>query len=425
MRAFVLILIVAACGDDRRVAVDAPAGDAGRADTDGMTLEPIALTITKEGAARAGVHVYFQHADSTLVADTLTDDTGVATARMAAGGFVTALAPFGAADDLRTFAGVQPGDQLVLDQPLITSISVTVTAPLSANAAVAHYFAYTPCHDAYLETSITPASGNPSGVVRLDGCGTTTDFLILATNINFGVLQFIYAKDVAVADGAAVDLTTRSYTSTALRNLTYASLPSAHTNFAIYDWIVSPAGRFPYLLTGTSTGSVAMPLPTFSGAKDILRATAAGMYSMYSVVDWGPYTPLFATNVAARVLPAFASRPAVDTGAHAVTWTEAAGGVAPDFVTTGVSSCRAADGRCWNWLEVAPRTGTSVAMPVLPVTGYDYNISAADAATVFDLVTATFPGGYDAVRAHLMQATRPTSLITGGSGSLAYEELAP
>src|SRR5262245_25587661 len=123
------LVLVAGCGDgkhnpdaaaDMTVMPDAATG-------------PVTLTITKEGLPVAGVHVYFQNSNSTLVADATTDAAGHASADMAAGGFVTAINPFDTVqaptsdDDLRTFAGVKPGDQLVLDQPFIDSIAVNIS----------------------------------------------------------------------------------------------------------------------------------------------------------------------------------------------------------------------------------------------------------------------------------------------------------
>src|SRR5437762_2059952 len=124
-RSLVALTALAACsgedkarhldgGIDSMLPIDAP--------PDGP-LQPVTLSVTYNGAPQMNVRVYFQNADSSMVASTTTDATGTATAVMNPGGFVTAVdaIPAGAGvvagpDVLNTFAGVKPGDQLVLSR---------------------------------------------------------------------------------------------------------------------------------------------------------------------------------------------------------------------------------------------------------------------------------------------------------------------
>src|SRR5512143_11333 len=83
-----------ACGDDgNRHIVDAPLQTDGPS-IDSPSLLPVTLTITVNAMPYAGVHVYFQNTDSSVVAMAVTDVTGTASAVMAAGGYVTAVNPF-------------------------------------------------------------------------------------------------------------------------------------------------------------------------------------------------------------------------------------------------------------------------------------------------------------------------------------------
>src|SRR4051812_23527284 len=88
-----VLLVLAGCGDDSaHHLADAPA--APDAMVDGPTSGVVAITISLEGNPRAGIDVYFQAADGSLVAKVPTGAQGVASATMEAGGFVTVVNPF-------------------------------------------------------------------------------------------------------------------------------------------------------------------------------------------------------------------------------------------------------------------------------------------------------------------------------------------
>src|ERR1700733_14986133 len=128
---------------------DAPRAPDG-APPDAPAMGAVSVTVTLEGSGAANVPVYFQDADSTIVSDTVTDGSGVATATMGAGGFVTVVEPAIAVTvngvvgtetngSLLTWSGVKPGDNLRDDlQPLTTDVPTTIqiTAPIDTNKAV-------------------------------------------------------------------------------------------------------------------------------------------------------------------------------------------------------------------------------------------------------------------------------------------------
>src|SRR5712671_11474 len=94
MRAFVVGLLLAACGGDpiHHLADAPPPPDA--PPPDGPVSGVVTLTVTLNGNPQTGVRVLFQNADSSLVASATTDASGVAMATMVAGGSVTAINPF-------------------------------------------------------------------------------------------------------------------------------------------------------------------------------------------------------------------------------------------------------------------------------------------------------------------------------------------
>src|SRR5579883_1406925 len=87
----------------------------------------VTIAVTLQGQPASGATVYFQNADSSLVAEMQTGSDGWATQDMLPGGFVTLIEPqpvvTGAAlgtagvpagQVIDTFAGVKPGDVLVV-----------------------------------------------------------------------------------------------------------------------------------------------------------------------------------------------------------------------------------------------------------------------------------------------------------------------
>lgn len=155
---------LAACGDDdsARKLPDAGLTDIDAAPApDAATAGVVTLTITQDGAPRAAVDVYFQAADGALVAKVPTDASGVASATMEPGGFVTAIGPFEVVEgpfQVKTFAGVKPGDQLRLDQDwrFTAPITVTVTVPFDESAL--YYDVYTTCSGRWRPTTSSTAT---------------------------------------------------------------------------------------------------------------------------------------------------------------------------------------------------------------------------------------------------------------------------
>src|SRR5580693_1936798 len=123
MRSFCVVLIVAACGDSGvRHSSDAPAtfGDAPGIGDAPIAPTPVVVTVTYDGSGVAGLSAIFTNADGSPVTTLLTDATGTASQLLGAGGYVTVVDPFPiepsfiAPSNLYTWAGVNPGDHLVL-----------------------------------------------------------------------------------------------------------------------------------------------------------------------------------------------------------------------------------------------------------------------------------------------------------------------
>lgn len=431
MRKISLLLFLVACGDDgARHTPDATVHDAA---PDGSPDAPIdanpgavTLTITRSGSAQAGINVYFQNADNSLVLATTTDANGVATAVMAAGGSVTAIQPFLAfgrlpPDNINTFLGVKPGDQLHLDATFQTTFTVNYTGPISQNTNVQSYSVFSPCLDNGASNQVNLGSAG-SGQLGLQNCGATTDFLEVAYDGSGAPVEYFRATGVAVSSGGTVDLSAQTFSAVTSKSFAYTNVPQAYASPSITESLASTSGRsYATSFTGSSTAATTVPLPAFAGAIDIVDTSMFnGAAGMQRFIDWGPFSASYTLDVGARALPELTSAPAYTAATHQVTFNEAAGGVTPDFARASVDVFRNTDSKSWVWTVVSPHA-TAITLPTLPTAVYDYNISATDTVNGVDLLIGEVPGGYDAVRGHLASFSSLLQFITTLSGSMTVE----
>jgi hypothetical protein len=242
--------------------------------------------------------------------------------------------------------------------------------------------------------------------------------------------SWLYEPAVAVADGVPVALAddyqattdvTFSYTGVAsnLDDLSIVrELRSGRGNVAFFAQTVSP--------DGTTTASLTEPLPVVAGLMAVTvtaenPSTGHGRQTVIELGGDGDYT----LDFGAVALHGYASTPGADAGSHAIAWSEASGGVAPDFVAGSSTLQRAGDDglNTWSWQIVAPYSGQAkLTYPVLPTTLYDYNPAAEEQLAVQQLTTIKAPGGYDAFRARAFN-TDPVNAISGAPGRIVFEEM--
>lgn len=418
--------LLVACGGDVH-----HTGDAGLPDAAVDALSPsksdapahaVTLSVTVGAMPTSGVPVYFQNADSSLVNSVLTDAAGTAFAVMAPGGFVTAIEPSNGSGvvELSTFAGVQPDDALRLDLlPVLPmrELMFQLTVPTLANAQT--YTVYTPCGTAMIDVTGT-------GTVRLAGCGTLTDVLVVALDANGTAIGTLFGGGVSV--GTAPVTLTGTYAPEAATTYTYTDVPPPIPFVKTYAALTTTRGR---LFSGTTSSAAAgsttnsITLPDGTGATRLVVSDAVPTSSELGeqlVYDWGAWSPSYALDFGSVMLPRYASAPTYDPASRTVAWTEAAGGVAPDLVRTRIHAYRddIPTGTAWGWRLIAPRKGTAVSYPQLPVDGFDYNPSATDVVGVDDLTIALVPGGFAAtVRDNGFVAL--SALIAGMSGHMVVE----
>ena len=422
---FAVLLALAACKADLHQTVDAQPLDAA-VDTLGIsTGDPpanaVKLIVTRSGAPVENVAVFFQAADSSLIAQSLTNDTGLAWAIMPSGGFVTAREHVGQGlEQLSTFAGVQPSDALALD---LSPTGPTaehlfhITVPTSTNAAVG-YRVFSPCGEAGI--------ASPSEDITLVGCGSMTDLVIMPVDVDGNALGALFAQDVTI-DGT-VDIQ-GSYQSFTTVSLSYTNVPDFVSFVGMYEAL--SATRRAYSDTNGAVASnhlasadVSMPQSTGTELTAANLFPTSGEVGIQSIYNWHPATSSYSLDVGSVILPPFATAPAFTPSTRTLAWTERDGALQPDIVRARIQVYRDAipAGTAWSWRIVAARSGTSVAYPKLPVIdNFDFTPTADDTVTVSELTTLSLPGGFAGFRTKGF--SEPRSAISGTLGRIVQQDL--
>lgn len=423
----VSVLSLAACGDDDPVRhldggidsmIDAP-----------NTPQPVTLTVTRDGLPQENVRVYFVGPDSSLISNAVTDSTGVATALMPSGGYVSAVNPFNGAQpagiptaSLYTFAGVKSGDHLKLTDRGAPGTSVTVTAAVDADPSVTQYMFSSPCGQGFAQAPGSAAQ--PSATFDLSNdCTGATDFVVASLDDAGEIVHWIYASNVTIA--AQIDLTGMALTNApSTKTYTINNANDFGFQMQVTQSLVSTRGEV-VTREGTANGkgspfTLTMKNPNFANAVDIVQATGfttANGIGTHTLVDWSSYSTAYTVDAGARYLADLTAAPSLDTTAHTLTWTTG-NGVAPDFVLAFGYAFHTNFG--FDWTIAAPY-GSSVQFPTLPTDVGDFTIGADDDASVVGIAFGKVPGGYDAVRATLFSTNGPQDLVTSATGSITIE----
>ncbi len=428
-------VLMAGCGDDGvHHLPDAPPPPDARADAG--PLQPVTLTITDGGVGQAGIRVYFQNPDMGLVLAPLTDAAGQATATVMPGAFVTVINAFPpavptgiATDELRTFAGVKPGDQLVLSRGggSSTPVAVDVTVPIDPTAT--SYILYTSCgsFDVSGGGGSGSGSGGPGGPVLMFGCGATADVAIETRDASGHPLNSLFHPDALVSEGGTIDLSGDTYAPAATATYSYTSIPNGFTTLNVLDLLVTAKGPLVDSFVGADiTANAASTSVKRAGVPAALAVTETAFFNGgrgdHRVLEWGQPGPYaLSANV---LLPEYMTTPEFDPAAHAARWTSGPGASQPDFTVLKMRFSRDVPSlQLWTWEIAAPYGGTSVTYPVLPAAAMGFNPVTSDSFSVDELRTLKVPGGYDVVRPRALTFGDEHELVAGGSGRLIYEAL--
>lgn len=428
----VLGLGAAACDEDN------PARhlDGGTADSPMMidapvTPQPVTVTVKSGGIGQEGVVVHFQNADSTLVATEMTDATGVASHLMNAGGYVTAIDPFpiqvpqglptAPSHDLRTFAGVKPGDHLRLEESVgVASFSMTMTLPPQTDGNISYYDVASTCGSNSLQGAGSGGS-NPSGLVYFSGCASA-DILVTARDSGNNALSYFFVANEAVAANGTLDYTAKTFSALATRTYNLGDQPTSVFSLDVKQQISTTKGQLTDFTATASSGSAStatVSFPNIPNGLGVVEVDGQGNTMRHIALDWGTLTTTaYTTDFAARMLIG-ATAQSYDATTHAITWTEASG-VAPVFTAVDIRGSRNTNvSTPIHWQVVAPYTAATTTLPTLPVGDFDYNFTSTDPVNV-NLMFGKVPGGYDTVRAQYFAETTPFDISMGAAGSAQF-----
>jgi hypothetical protein len=427
-----LVIALAGCGDDsnnRRIA-DAPRVNADGKDLDSALLSPVTVTVKNQPGPTPDIEVYFQNADSTLVATAHTDANGTASAVMDPGGFVTLVNPYAslglsavANDALITWGGVKPGDQLVFGSSSTNTIAnVTFDLPLdTADGMVASYNVWFSCQNNMISFS-TPTGTAVSTSMQpasLANCGGAADIMDIALDVDNQPVAFFYVQAQPISDGDTIDYTAKTFTAAGTRNIELDNNASLDNGISISDQFLTSRGQvFAGGIGGvggatvtTTIGEPALP----GGALDVLTTGQSVDMTSRNTVVWEPTNADYTVDYATTLVGDFTTVPSFDTGTHILGWTTSAGAKTSQF---GLGELFANRGGtlAWDWTIIGP-SGTQIQFPTLPTDIADFTIVATDTVTIEATAIANVPGGYDAYRPHAFLG--PPGPV-GASGSAAY-----
>ncbi len=421
---FVVLAIVGCNGDPNRTILDAAPGD-GEADAPPdapPAIAPVTVTIQTTGAAPAGIRVYFQNADSSVVAAGPLDQNNSAKAVMAAGGYVTVVEPgrSATAHSLSTWAGVQPGDHLILDRRSVAT-SVTFTVPLDPNNQPANYQLYTTCGNTTLPPPAVAAAVPISIPISLRNCGPNADVVVASLDASNRPLAAFSIVGQALSDGGTIDYTAQAYVAPVLHTYRLDNNPDPNSPIQLVDGFVTQRGIEFQAESLALGGSPAIS----RGQLPVTPVNAIGVVSIVQdvtnterrYIEWGT-TATYIRDWGAELLPDFAAMPALDPATHVVSWTATGGTLASDLSGVALSATRANDS--WTW-QMFGAASTSMTLPTVPTDVADFNITATDTSSVLTAVSAKVPGGWDALRATVFQGPQPSGATGAYSVTFAHQ----
>jgi hypothetical protein len=416
VRAWWTILALAACGDGiAPVALDAVVDD-----QRGLVTFTY---LAGDGDQIQDRLVFFQNSDSGLVLSTRTDGTGRADAFMRSGGYVTAIEERGNSKFMFTYAGVEPGDNLVLDrrQPSAGSLELEVSIPGAPEAV--GYQLYTSCSFGG-SVDLTGADKAPV-FVTLFGCAPTVSMLVIAL-LPGGGRSYLYRGNVLLQTFDRVTFQGPYRAFDTARVQVSAAPPATSSAFVSQEvsGIHLPA-NFENVALVAGGGVATFQVPAPAGAVITTRVDLDSGFTIGTqrAALWSPASASTTIDLAGGTRQ-YTARPSFDKTFNGIRWEEAAAGQTANIVLAGVAWARFTTSYNYQWLLIGPRGADPVrSFPVLPEP--DLRPTDDETPNPFTLVNFALDAGYDALREDFLgtwNAGDPWR-AEGDTGKVLYQEL--
>jgi hypothetical protein len=286
-------------------------------------------------------------------------------------------------DNLRTIAGVMPGDHLMMrvgdtSTPTLT----TITIPASTQAGVTGYNISARCGAAGIQT------GNPLTTQLNSLCSGPSDVLVVAETANGDTESFVHTGGM-LANGATIDASADTYTPIASLAYDYVGVPAGTYQLVLER--MSPQGAdWGRLATGTVP--FVMKPPAMPGGTDLTKLHLDVAHELYA---WGPAPHTLAD--ATGMIPNLALV-GFDRASHTIRITTPAGTPQLDAVVAGFQIGAPINKR---WSILAPFAPDGVMFPRMPADLAGFELADGDKITG-DLTASAYPGGWDRVRTDLV-----------------------
>ena len=394
---------------------------------DAAPLAPITVTIyDNSGAPVAGLPVAFLDQNDAVVLETTTDNGGVATVTMPAGGSATVGASALSGGNVYTWLDLKPGDQLLVGSPARITTGSTITPEVSTSLVngTGAYVILGQCPPA---PDVQAHGGTPGPyAMAFDASCTTANFFGESVDPTHRLqLAASYQTNVPVADGATItldDLTLASNVATTATNVP-SQYTSFNTNFTLYDGVETFGNIHPIfnVVNGAVNAQVAfaqvggLDLVTSTSFEGTLDNNAIGQ-EIYITERFATGLTAIATDVSALTIPQTASLPVFDFNASSLTWTESPAGTADtSWAEVQVTSASGdATQRDYTWDIIGPHNAdAALHVPALPTSLVNFNVLSTDTVSPNYVQVSQSPTGYDSTAATLLSYTGATTLQVG------------
>lgn len=371
--------------------------------------------IVQDGKApQANVRVIFQAADDTVIAEAVTGADGSAIADMPAGGNLTVIRTFPpiTPTELRpaevyTYVGVKPGDKLMLGRAANDKSPPSAINVMVPEGAVGTVKIVTPCGSGTGTAPLVP--------ITVRGCDPMVDFYVTDQD------QSSFSKRTAYSEN--IDLSTESLLG---RLSTSVGSINVAPNTAVSVEVTLVASGFELYSSGSKrveTTAAQINVPNISNVDQLVVTSLTGPTTqMIAEREAYSASPVI-VDASANLLPKVAATDYSPTG---ISWTEEGPGAA-DFVIATLNVTREPGLLDPEYVRaiIAPHTGLTLRMPILPGADAIYNPGAMDQIAGATGI-AKIAGGYDAVRARAFTVGSVVELAPAdGTATLSYQGTAP